>query len=146
MVPAGQTIVFDVEGETGGWFPVDDTDLRAKVLAGLTPFFTVTEVAVTRGSTLSNVLEFQWYHWNYRAAVTLTTRVGYAALDDVRAVVAHAFYDAGGAMPTVTSPTYQESQGAGVTTTGPSMLGALGFSAVVALAGLALVAVIMWKK
>lgn len=123
MVPHGSLIIFDVNGTTGGLAPVDDTDLRSRIIAGLAPYFTVMEVAITRGSTLSNIIDFQWFHWNYSAVVTLRTRSDYADVEDVRSVLIHAFYDAGGAFPTVTIRTLGEAQGPSVTTTGPSIAG-----------------------
>lgn len=148
MVPANTVIVFDVQGQTGGFIGVSEADLRAGVLDGLTPFFTVQEASITSGSLLQDVLAFR-YHWFYSARVVIKTRVDYNQLDDVRAVIAHAFFEAGGAFPTVTSPSYQESQGAANTETGPSVLDAVkgiaGFSTVLVV-GVAIIAAVVWFK
>jgi len=117
MVRADTTLTFDIEGTTGGWLPIDDTDLRSGVANALTPFVDVLEVAITRGSFLANVIDVQWWHWNYRAVVTLRTRSAYADADDIRSVVAGVFYQAAGAMPSVTVRSFGEAQGAGVTQT-----------------------------
>lgn len=126
MVRAGETITFQVVGTTAGIIPVDATDLRTQVVDRLGLYFLVTNAAITRGSLLSNILDFQWLHWDYRATVTIKTRLGYGDLDDVRSVIANAFYQAGGALPTVTAPGYGETQGPADTQTASGTLGSIG--------------------
>ena len=145
MVQPNTTITIDIEGQTGGWLPIDDTDLRAGVLNALTPFVDVLGLTITRGSLLSNVLDFQWFHWNYSAVLTVRTRLGYADADDLRSIVAGIFYDRGGAMPTVTLRTFGESQGPGVTQTGLGLLELLtGTTALVVLGVVGLVYVVAY--
>lgn len=123
MVPAGSTITFSVVGTTAGLLPIDATDLRSRVVDRLGLFFTVLNCTIARGSTLGNIIDFQWLHWNYTATVTIKTRLAYGATDDVRSVIANAFYLAGGALPTVT--TAGETAGQVETTTGPDAFGGL---------------------
>lgn len=118
MVRADSVLTLQVEGQTGGWVPIDDTALRAGVLNRLTPYFDVIGATITRGSLLSNILDFQWFHWQYSAIVTIKTRVGYASADDVRSIVASAFYNTGGAMPSISISSLGETQGSGVEQSG----------------------------
>lgn len=120
MVPAGSVLVFDVVGTTGGYLPIDDTDLRSGVNNQLTPLVDVLGNTITRGSTLSNILDLQWLHWNYTAQVTIKTRLVYGDADDIRSIIAGVFYNTAKAMPSVTIRTLNESQGPGVVTTGIS--------------------------
>jgi len=137
VVAPNTVLTIDVQGQTGGWLPTDDTALRAGVLNMLTPYFDIIGATITRGSMLANVLDFQWYHWNYSAVLTLKTRVGYASADDVRGIVAHAFYAAGGAMPSVSVRNVGESQGPGINQEGLGLGGLLAGSTFVVVAALA---------
>jgi hypothetical protein len=137
MVPANSVLVLDIEGQTGGWLPVDDTGLRAGVLDRLTPFFHVLGLTISRGSTVSNILDFQWYHWNYSAVLTIKTRIGYATADDARSIVASAFYSAGGSMPSVTIRSLGESQAPGFEQSGLNLAELLTGSTLVLVLGLA---------
>lgn len=118
MVAAGSILTFDVQGQTGGIIPVDSTDLRSGVIDALTPKMNVNDVEITVGSTLSNVIDFQWLHYNYSAVVVVTTRVDYGQPGDVGSIIANAFYTAGGAVPSVTSRDAGQTQGPGITETG----------------------------
>jgi len=138
MVRANTTITIDIVGQTGGWLPIDDTALRAGVLNALTPFFDVLSFTITRGSLISNVLDFQWFHWNYGAVLVIKTRVDHNDPDDIRSIVAGVFYDQGGAMPTVTLRTFGETQGPGVSQTGLGLLDLLTGSTVLLVVGAAL--------
>lgn len=102
MLKAGSTVVFDVQGSTGGALPVDDTDLRNAVINNLAAYFEVLNVSITKGSMLTNILDFEWLHWNYAATVTIQTRMDYGDVEDLRGVIATAFYNGGGAVPVVT--------------------------------------------
>lgn len=123
MVSQGTSLRFDVQGTTGGLAPIDDTDLRSAVVGGLAPYFDVLNVAITRGSLLENMIDFQWYHWDYSAAVTIRLRGDYGALADVGSVIRSVFWSAAGAAPTVTSRDAGESQDPALTTTGPDLAG-----------------------
>lgn len=118
MVPSGARLTFDVQGSTGGYFIVDDTTLRNEVVQRLSAFFSAPTVEITRGSTLANIVDFQWLHWNYSAVITLKTRIDYSEYDDIGRVIANAFYNAGGALPTVTSRDAGDTQGPAFTETG----------------------------
>jgi len=136
MVAADSVLTLEVQGQTGGWVPTDDTGLRAGVLNRLTPYFDVLGATITRGSTLSNILDFQWFHWQYKAVLTIKTRIGYASPDDVRSIVAAAFYNAGGAMPSVSIRSLGETQGPGVEQTGLGLGGLLTGSTALIVVGL----------
>jgi|SRR5882672_3181880 len=119
MVRAGDSLTFDVQGETGGFVPVDDTDLTAAVNDQLAQHFQVVRNDLTRGSAFSNIVTGQWLHWSYTAVVTVRLRGDYGSPADVGSIIANAFYNAGGAIPAVTSRELGESAGTGITTTGP---------------------------
>jgi len=138
MVKANTAITVEVVGQTGGWLPIDDTALRAGVLNRLTPFFDVLSCTITRGSLLANVLDFQWFHWSYSAVIVIKTRVDHGDPDDIRSIIAGVFYDQGGAMPTVTLRSFGETQGPGVTQTGPGLLDLLTGSTAVLVVGVVL--------
>jgi len=145
MVAADSVLTLEVQGQTGGWIPTDDTALRAGVLNRLTPYFDVISATITRGSTVANILDFQWFHWNYKAVIAIKTRIGYASPDDVRSIVASAFYNAGGAMPSVSIRSLGVTQGPGVEQEGPSLGGLFaGTTAIVVLGLVGLVYVIAY--
>jgi hypothetical protein len=145
MVAADSVLTLEAQGQTGGWIPTDDTALRAGVLNRLTPFFDVLGATITRGSTVANILDFQWFHWQYKAIVTIKTRIGYASPDDVRSIVGSAFYQAGGAMPSITIRSLGETQGPGIEQEGPSLGGLFtGTTAVIVLGLVGLVYVIAY--
>jgi len=102
MVPANTTFTLDVKGTAGQWLPRTVAELRASVIDSLTPFMHVYDVSVTRDSFLSDPENLFYWAWPYVAVVTVQTRVGYADVDDVASIVAHAFYSGGGRVPTVT--------------------------------------------
>lgn len=118
MLAHGTTVIFDVQGSTGGYLPIDDTDLRTAIIGNLAAFFEVLSVAIVKGSTLANIIDFQWLHWNYSATVIVRTRIDYALVDDLRGVIATAFYDAGGAVPSVTIRTVDDAQAPAITNQG----------------------------
>lgn len=110
MVAANTTITFAVSGTTAGLVPVDATDVRSTVADRLSLYFTVLALTVKPPSWIDGIVNVEWLHWSYTASVTLKTRIAYRDIDDIRSVVANAFYIATGAMPTVSAPALGETQ------------------------------------
>lgn len=128
MIPAGTTITFQVAGSTGiglTGFGTSPDSVRNDVTAYLSGFFDVYSVTVNAESLLQSAIEFSW-NWTYTATVTLGTREDYGSVDDIGSIVAHAFYQAGGALPTVSAPDYGEpTQGQLPVNQGPNLGGFL---------------------
>lgn len=142
MVTAGETITFDVQGTTGQWVPRTVAGVRQDAINALSPFFDVESVSVDSPSFLSDPIHYVT-NWPYRATVRATMRSDYGDVRDVDSIVAHAFYEAAGDLPTVTADHYEQGQGAASTTSGTSVLGVLGITG--ALIVVALVAIIIIK-
>lgn len=109
MVPANSTITFVVAGTTNTLLPADATNIRSRISDRLGLYFTVLNLTVTPKTNLPWILD-----WEYAGAVTIKTRLAYAESDDIRSVIVNAFYEAAGAMPTVTIPAQGEQQGPAV--------------------------------
>lgn len=137
MITNGSAITFDVQGSTGGFLPRTVAEVRQSVIDSLTPFFVVTDVALSSSSFLSDPLH-SLSDWPYSAVVRVTMQSDYADISDVDSVVAHAFYDAAGELPTVTARGYEPGQSAADSRTGLSLTSALVLIAV-ALVALAVV-------
>jgi hypothetical protein len=102
MVPAGSILDFDVRGVTApNWWAGFLTvgELNGDVSTGLAEFFDQPlDVRVVSSDTvITGTLPY-----NYSGAVRVRTRVSHARASDVGAVIANAFYNAGGNMPVVT--------------------------------------------
>lgn len=134
MVNAGSVITFTVRGTTGQYSPRTVAGVRQDAINALTPFFDVTDVTIETQSFTSDPFNYI-SNWPYTATVRLTTRVAYAGIRDIDSVVAHAFYEAAGDLPTVTGNGYEQGQGQD-TTTGISLvtLAVLGIVALIAIA------------
>lgn len=92
---------FSVRGQTE-WsqFQVvfTPTMLRGEVIAVLSQRVDVIDVAIETGDTIiTGTLP-----WSYTARVRVRTRVAHAQASDVGSIVANAFYQGSGTMPTVT--------------------------------------------
>lgn len=102
MIAAGSTLTFTVRGTTeAAQFQLVFTPgmLRAAVVAQLAAIVEPVRVDVTTDDTvITGTLP-----WTYRADVQVKTRVAHASAEDVKAIVAGAFFTASGNMPTVTS-------------------------------------------
>lgn len=103
MVSAGSTLTFDVKGTAGQWLPRTAAEVRAQVVDALTLQFHVYNVAMERETFLSDPENLYYWNWPYTAVVTVQTRVGYGSVDHAAAIVANAFYQGAGTMPTVTA-------------------------------------------
>lgn len=122
MIAHGTTITFTVIGQTGFW-PVSIASVRSDVIDGLTPFFDVQDVSLKTRSFLTDPVNYIT-EWPYEATVRATVRADYGDIRDVDSIVAHAFYNAGSVLPTVTASGYEQNQ-IGNQTTGVSLTTAL---------------------
>lgn len=123
MIASGKTITFSVNGQTGFW-PQSVASLRSGVIDELTPFFDVQDVSVKTRSFASDPVNYVT-EWPYEATVRAVTRSAYADIRDVDSIVAHAFYNAGGVLPTVTANGLELGQNDPDPTTGISLTTAL---------------------
>lgn len=124
MVPTGSQLTFAVDGQvdTGitDWRTTPD-DLRTAVINSLRLSLTVNAVVVT---PLSVIVAFG--DWRYTAMVSVTTKTAHAQADDVGSIVAHAFYEGAGALPTVTVTNAPVPTAAGGITEGPGVFDGIG--------------------
>jgi len=96
-VPAGSFVTVRLTGEVFGLlfdshFESLVSDELAQIPMG------VRSVSIHSPDLVSAVLSGQWVTYRYDAVVVVQTRVEYAALDDVRAIVVHVFADQGGSL------------------------------------------------
>lgn len=134
MIAAGTTITFTAKGTTGQWLPRTVAGVRQDVIDGLTPFFDVLTVVF---DTKDSIVPFyNVANWGYTATIRATVRADYGDVRDVDSIVAHAFYDAAGDLPTVSAAGYEQAQGEEDQRTGFSLTTALvlGVVAIVAIA------------
>jgi hypothetical protein len=101
-VPAGSFVTVRLTGEVFGLlfdshFESLVSDELAQIPMG------VRSVSIHSPDLVSAVLSGQWVTYRYDAVVVVQTRVEYAALDDVRAIVVHVFADQGGSLPSGSS-------------------------------------------
>lgn len=110
MIAANTTITFAVAGTTAGLVPTDATSVRSTVADRLSLYFDLLAFTLKPPSWIDGIVNVEWLHWSYTASVTVKTRIDHGDIDDVRSVVANAFYVATGAMPTVSAPSLGEIQ------------------------------------
>lgn len=116
MVRAGTTLTFRVEGQTGGFSIRDAPQVRAQTANALTPFVYLISLTLTSGSAGAILTDpSQWLNWRYSAVIVIKTRTDHRSIDDVRSIIAGAFYAGAGAMPSVALES--ESAGPGYTET-----------------------------
>jgi len=142
MVPAQTTLTLDVKGQAGQWAPRSPGEVRGQVMNALTPYFHVYDVTLTTGTDTVFDTGFGFWNWTYAAVVTLQTREPYATVDDVASIVAHAFYNAAGTVPVVTTRDVGPQQGIDVDLS-PSWMSV---GALLALGAVAVAAVIYLPK
>jgi hypothetical protein len=138
MIANGTTITFTVRGTTGDILPRTVANVRNDVIDRLTPFFDVASVDMSTSSILSDPLH-SLSDWPYTAKVHVTVRADYGDIRDVDSVIANAFYNAAGNLPTVTADGFEQGQGTD-STQGVSLTTALVLVAV-ALVALAVIKV-----
>lgn len=100
MVPAATLVTVTIAGEAKGIQTKDD--LLAAVVAelGYVPLAVVSS-SIDAGSTLYNAVSFQWFHYQYRAVLTVSTPADYYdSIDEVGSDVRSAFEDVAGSTPT----------------------------------------------
>jgi hypothetical protein len=112
MVNAGARITFDVVGSVSGWLPSTVQGVREPIVSDLAANFAVHDVTIAREDTLFGPSSAYW-NWRYRGVATITTKTAYAKIEDVDSIVAHAFYQGAGELPTVTARGYEPGQGVG---------------------------------
>lgn len=138
MIKKNTVITFDVKGSTG-LLPRTQNSVRQAAIDSLTPFFTVQALSVTAASFLSDPVH-ALTEWPYTATARVQVLADYADIRDLDSVIAHAFYDAAGRLPTVTAQRYEQGQADATPTSGLSLSTALVLG-VVAIVGLAVVTV-----
>lgn len=136
MIASGTALTFDVQGTTGPYLPRTVAAVRRVVIDELTPFFDVSDVAFQTSTVLGDP-SHALSDWPYRATVQAVTRADYGDIRDVDSIVAHAFAEATGELPTVTSDA-EDGQDDADARTGLSA----GFAGLLIVAGLVAVAVI----
>jgi hypothetical protein len=137
MIRNGETITFDVQGTTGGGWPRTVAGVRQEVIDALTPFFEIQDVPIFTSSFLSDPFH-SLSQWPYTSTVRATMQSDYADVRDVDSVIANAFYQATGELPTVTARGKEPGQTAADTRSGLSLTTALALVAV----GLVAIAVV----
>jgi hypothetical protein len=120
MVPARSLLTLNVTGQANGLY-ADREALRSGVIGLLSRHFDVITASVTTGSLFSNAIGFEWVFYQYTARLEIRTRGAYAEARDVASVVANAFYQTGGELPTVSVAGLDPPQTAGTITTGPEL-------------------------
>lgn len=128
MIRRGTELNFTVNGQAGQW-PRSVADVRSAVIDGLTPFFDVPDVPIVTPSFLSDPLDY-FINWPYTAKVRAIVKADYAEIRDVDSIVANAFYNAAGELPTVTEDSLEKGQGNPDSTKGISLTTALALVAV----------------
>lgn len=145
-VNANTAVQFIVQGSTGEWVPRTPDDVRSAAIANLSKYGTVRPLTITKESSRLPLSAIDLWDWRYTASGTLTTRYSHASLEDVRKIVAGAFWQAAGEPVTVSFPGYSEIAGEGVRDTSPDVTNKLlsvGAITIIAAVG---VAVFVWKR
>jgi hypothetical protein len=128
MIRRGETLTFTVIGRVGEYLPRTESSVRQYAIDGLTPFFDVLSVNLKTKTFLNDPLHVVT-NWEYTATVRVTVKADYGDVRDVDSVIAHAFYNAAGELPTVTSDR-ERSQSPASTPQGLTLTGAIGLVAV----------------
>lgn len=97
MIAAGQRLAFDVVGVAGGWLPTTVDEVRSGAVAELSSAFRVRNLVVENTAEMYEMLE-----WSFLARVEVEPIQGFATIEDAQSVVAHAFYEVTGNLPSVT--------------------------------------------
>ena len=97
MIAAGQRLAFDVVGVAGGWLPTTADDVRSDVIAELSSAFRIHNLLLEGQGSFYEVLE-----WPYLSRIELSPIEGFATIEDAQSVIAHAYYEVTGNLPSVT--------------------------------------------
>ncbi len=109
MIAIGARLAFDVVGVAGGWIPTTTDEVRTSAVHQLSLHFRVLNVQVRPQGAIYEMLE-----WPFIASVEVAPLVPYATIDDAMSVVANAFYESTGNLPTVTDAGAGLVQGGGI--------------------------------
>jgi hypothetical protein len=140
MITNGTALTFDVAGQTGPYMPRTVSDVRQTAIDNLTPYFDVVSVELkSKGFLEDPVHGILGVNWPYQATVSARVQADYADVRDVDSIVAHAFYEGAGELPTVTARELEHTPGPPESTTGISLTTAI------VLVAVALVAVAVIK-
>lgn len=129
MIAHGSRLTFSANGTTGSLIPRAVDSVRAIVINELTPFLDVESVSIATDSIWSDPFH-SLSNWPYRATVVARTRFDHADIRDVDSIVSHAFYNAAGEIPTVTS-NLEPGQGTPDQQTGATLTTVLVLAAIV---------------
>lgn len=138
---SGVPLVIEVTGTAGSWWNpanafVTENGIKADVRASLLPFVYVDRLEIDdRG--ISDVVE-----WDYGASLTVRPKADYGDGNDIASIVAHAFYEATGYLPSATVGTGSQPPLPGP----PINIPALGAWATIAIVGVAIIAVVVVVK
>lgn len=101
MVSPDTIITFDVQGTTDLFFATDPATVRSEVMNELSKNFDVMTAIIKPPSVIQDLMSGLFVNSPYTAVITLQTRSAYGRTSDIGSVIAHAFYNAVGALPTV---------------------------------------------
>lgn len=110
MVPKGTRITFDINGNTSTWWPVSRNGIQSDVTDQLFVNFVVHDVSVENKAIQLGGPSSLYWNWDYKAIVSLTTKVDYRDIQDIDGIVGSAFVEAAGAMPIVTARNWEPGQ------------------------------------
>ena len=123
MITRGTVMVFDVAGSSAAFPPYTADGVRSDAIDELANYFDQIQVSVTTPSFSDDPLR-AFKPLQYQAVVSAAPLADYADPHDVASVVRNAFYNAAGAVPTVSvrgtdvpiGPPTQQTPGLSVTT------------------------------
>lgn len=122
MLSAATLVTVTISGEAKGVITKDDVLAGVIQELGDIPL-TVVASSIDAGSIIYNVVSFQWFHFAYRAVLTVSTPPDYFdSADDVAAAVRDAFGDVAGSTPTGVQAVYERGLPAILAPAGASLL------------------------
>lgn len=113
-INANTAVQFIVQGSTGEWVPRTPDDVRSNAVAAMSRYGTVLSLTINKEAGRLPISGIDLWDWRYTATGTLRTSYSHASLEDVRSIIAGAFWGAAGEQVTVSFPGYGEIAGAGV--------------------------------
>lgn len=116
MVEKGQSIRFQVQGNITVSLFGNSTasEVRKAAANELGQYFDVKDLTLTVNGIVDTLVRFEWLTSPYEARLTVATRSAYGTAGDVGSVVAHAFYNATGSLPSVSIVGVDQAQGENV--------------------------------
>lgn len=138
MIPAGTLLTFDVAGSSDLW-PHTPEGIRQSALDAMPAYFDErTQISLTTPSFSDDPLRM-FKGVQYQAVVQASPLADYGDPHDVASLVRHVFFDAAGALPTVTVRGVDTSIGPPVKETPGINIGMYAGLAVVALVAIAVI-------